>query len=62
MIKQKKSVPKYAGLYSEPVRFRFFVAMSNNIRPVVKVRGNAGERRSWAPKIAGERSLASHSR
>jgi len=29
---------------------------------VVKVRGNAGERRSWALKIAGERSQAPHSR
>jgi len=37
-------------------------AVSTDIGPVVKVRGNAGERRSWAPKIAGERSQAPHSR
>jgi len=29
---------------------------------VVKVKGNAGKRRSWAPKIAGERSETPHSR
>jgi len=32
------------------------------IHAVVKVRGNAVERRSWAPKIVGERSQAPHSR
>ena len=32
------------------------------LKPVVKARGNAGERRSWAPKIAVERSQAPHSR
>jgi len=29
---------------------------------VVKVRGNAGKRRSWVHKITGERSQAPHSR
>jgi len=29
---------------------------------VIKVRGNAGERRSWAPKIVGERSQAPYNR
>jgi len=34
------------------------MSTSSSAYPVVKVRGNAGERRSWAPKIAGERSQA----
>jgi len=34
----------------------------NLYHAVVKVRGEAGERRSWAPKIAGERSQAPYSR